>query len=1015
MPDAFISYSRKNIAFARLLMDAFEKHDIQVWIDWQDIPPSADWLAEVYEAIEQSDTFIFLISENSVVSEICSLEIAHAVKNNKRLIPIVVNEVEPTQVPGPLAALQWIFFNQEDQFGASISDLIAAIQIDQDWVKSHTRLQNRALEWSRKERSTASLLRGQDLARAETWLSQAAGKDPNPTALQTDYIFSSRQAADRRQRLGVIAALSGILVALTLGIWAWSQRTQAVNTTQARATAEAEAIAESQTRATAQAQAISEEHARATAQRILDEQFFSASARFLASQASTLRGEELDLGLLLSVEAFSMQDNLETRRNLLDALTDQNHVSRFLFTDLDMVFSSYALDPNGNLILYDRFEGTISVISLETGETLQQIDSPHGIAFQDPFIDPPYTPAAQPGIRLSLDGKTMLTGKTDGSWILWDASSLEPIGDPVTDHPGWETIISFSPSFDRIATLDDESIAIWDRETGEQLLTLDEFPGELEIMPIFTTDESTFIAAFEGPVIQVVDIQSGEIVHQWDLESNFGSPRLIKVNTQGTRLAAVSLDMILLFDLSNGKVLSSYRCGESCSFDRKSYEYQLFFDPQGQAYVLHRVIHDDLFSQRYDFQALYLVRLEEDPFFVSRFTHLESTWPIGFLFWIDPETMEVITFRSPLRGHELIVYDPLHPFRILEPVQFDQTFDSWTLAAFHPSMENILAIWMKGDRSTPSQINLWDLSSDSPIRMQSIEAPGLVRSIAHHPQGEVIAFAGEKDGITLWNWVQDTQTLLSLDLGKRVMELAFSADGQFLAARFDSEDAPVLIWDVETEEQIAEIDQVGQDTTEALAIAFHPQEPWLAVAYGDHVLLWDVEKHGSLGEIGLEEPGDVFVVLAFHPNGKVLVTGGADGIARWDLETFEPIALPNEANATSGNTSHLVYDPSGTWLIKGSLYSLKLFDAEAGDEIGQINPKGMNTLAKQDTLRFMSTLSFSASGARLSAYAQGNEILFWRLDTNTWLEAACYIANRNMTPEEWANYMGIQPYRETCP
>ena len=31
---------------------------LETWIDWQDIPHSADWLAEVYEAIEQAETFL---------------------------------------------------------------------------------------------------------------------------------------------------------------------------------------------------------------------------------------------------------------------------------------------------------------------------------------------------------------------------------------------------------------------------------------------------------------------------------------------------------------------------------------------------------------------------------------------------------------------------------------------------------------------------------------------------------------------------------------------------------------------------------------------------------------------------------------------------------------------------------------------------------------------------------------------------------------------------------------------
>ncbi|MGB3701967.1 MAG: toll/interleukin-1 receptor domain-containing protein, partial [Anaerolineales bacterium] len=61
MSDVFISYSRKDIAFARLLHNALDESELETWIDWQDIPPSADWLAEVYEAIEAADTFIFVI------------------------------------------------------------------------------------------------------------------------------------------------------------------------------------------------------------------------------------------------------------------------------------------------------------------------------------------------------------------------------------------------------------------------------------------------------------------------------------------------------------------------------------------------------------------------------------------------------------------------------------------------------------------------------------------------------------------------------------------------------------------------------------------------------------------------------------------------------------------------------------------------------------------------------------------------------------------------------------------
>ena len=52
MAGLFISYSRKDIAYAKLLHKALKEHDFDTWIDWQDIPPSTEWLKEVYSAIE---------------------------------------------------------------------------------------------------------------------------------------------------------------------------------------------------------------------------------------------------------------------------------------------------------------------------------------------------------------------------------------------------------------------------------------------------------------------------------------------------------------------------------------------------------------------------------------------------------------------------------------------------------------------------------------------------------------------------------------------------------------------------------------------------------------------------------------------------------------------------------------------------------------------------------------------------------------------------------------------------
>ena len=74
MADVFISYSRKDIEFAQRIHQELEARDRQPWVDWQDIPPTSEWLDEVYAGIQAADTFLFIISPDSVVSEICTLE-----------------------------------------------------------------------------------------------------------------------------------------------------------------------------------------------------------------------------------------------------------------------------------------------------------------------------------------------------------------------------------------------------------------------------------------------------------------------------------------------------------------------------------------------------------------------------------------------------------------------------------------------------------------------------------------------------------------------------------------------------------------------------------------------------------------------------------------------------------------------------------------------------------------------------------------------------------------------------
>lgn len=198
MTSLFISYSRKDIDFARKLTEAFKGQGLDFWIDWEDIPPTVDWWKEIEKGIEEADIFLFLISPDSASSKVCKQEIEAAVKNGKRLIPLVVRDIEEDEAPNELTHLNWIFIRESDDFKAAFDKLISAIKTDYEWVQIHRQLQVKALEWERSGHENSFLLRGKELQNAELRLATNSSREPRPTDLQREYVLKSRQATDRQ-------------------------------------------------------------------------------------------------------------------------------------------------------------------------------------------------------------------------------------------------------------------------------------------------------------------------------------------------------------------------------------------------------------------------------------------------------------------------------------------------------------------------------------------------------------------------------------------------------------------------------------------------------------------------------------------------------------------------------------------------------------------------------------------------------------------------------------------------
>jgi len=155
MADVFISYAREDQQFVRRLQNALEEHNRETWIDWKDIPLTAKWKQEVFSAIEQADSFAAVISPDFIVSKPCQEELDHATHDNKRMVPLWHRDVADEEVPPDLAAHQYVYLRESDDFEDSFERLLEALDTDMEWVRFHTRLLSGAKEWEKEVETLA--------------------------------------------------------------------------------------------------------------------------------------------------------------------------------------------------------------------------------------------------------------------------------------------------------------------------------------------------------------------------------------------------------------------------------------------------------------------------------------------------------------------------------------------------------------------------------------------------------------------------------------------------------------------------------------------------------------------------------------------------------------------------------------------------------------------------------------------------------------------------------------------
>lgn len=869
MPDIFISYSRKDKAFVKRLFDALESHSKDAWVDWENIPLTAEWLEEIYSGIESSDAFAFVISPDSVRSEVCSLELGHAIEHNKRLVPIMHRDLveahDRAALHPSISSHNWIFFNDENHFDQSIKHLIDALNTDLRHLQTHTRLLMRSVEWNEKERDHSHVLRGTELKEAQQWLAQSEGKQPVPTELQRDYIEASQKAAAARQRNIILTAVYGLVV-LSLAVFAFWQALNAENRRLEADTQRGIAVNNAATAVAAQATSVFNEGL--------------AQSLALASNAQEVlyRDNNPSLAVVIALAANSGEHISRLAPSVL-AQAAYSPGQRIVKEGFAEYGARVALDTTGELALSAAAENDLILWNLETGEEL------HRWPFGDHQI---YAVEFSPQNDHILVATIANEAGEAGELVLYDARTFDEIMQ-IPEVENFNDLAFNTDGTKAAAGSENGTVFIYEIPSGN-LLNRYDFEGDIVWSVLFNLDDSEVFASYDSGEVRGWNIETGDF---YSLTTTRIEAEALALTPDGQRLLVGYGDgAIIIWGLETREQIDQLTGHTNDVWD-------IAISPDGKTAI----------SGSYDTTLIYWNLEKDEP--LRRFIgHTSAVYGVDItddgrvLSGAWDGTMRVWDLYN---GAELARYEP-HDDWVWSVVPFVgedgaqmllsssrnaviilsnlDTGEARTFETVHTA--DIIGLDLNQDHtqaissSRDGQVVLWDLASGKPLRLLEGHS-GAVRSVAFSPDGKKALSGGENSDsseaeIILWDMTDFAEICRFSGHDGRVWSVDFSSDGKWAVS--GSVDKLVLLWDVENCQEIGRF--VGHEGV-VYSVRFSPDNSQILSASEDGSLrLWDIASQQELRRFS-GHTADVNSAV-FSPDGLTIISGSDDrSIHLWDV------------------------------------------------------------------------------------------------------------------------------------
>jgi WD40 repeat protein len=782
------------------------------------------------------------------------------------------------------------------------------------------------------------------------------------------YRHREQLARERRRRWTIFGLSIGLVLMFALAVFAWVQRNNAVY--QAKVALAKQLVAQ-------------------------------------AESTNALRSDRQMFATLLATYSMELIPSSEASQVLLGS-TQARTLAATLLPDF---VNSVEFSRDGKLVV-STGGNTVVVLDTTSGKEIARRE----------FSDPVYTAAFSP------NGQFIVSSSKNKKVCVWEVASQKDVHCFTKDDNGYQIV--FSPNEKYFAAAGEQFIHVWETDTLKLVNKLRTNSG-----PVFNfvfSQDGSLVVAGDKSFGRVWDVVSGEEIFRlkingqvnavaidsknqyvvtggedskvrvWDIVakkeilhvSHAGAVNSVRISPDGKYFASGSSDNTLrLWDLTNGSELS--RMSHDVSV------FQIAFSPDGGQLVsassdktarvweaatgreIARMAHDELVSA---------VAFSPDGKYVASgsYDHTVRVWPTAtnaVLLRMDSAGKVYSAMFSP--DGQLAATGAsdgtARVWNISNGKEIYRVDHDWYVFSLAFSKDGKDLVSGGGDTVIVSDVQ----TGKEIFRGKHSDN---IYSVSFSPDGRYVASGGADFTACVWEVASGvTQPQACIQHEGKVHAVAFSPDGRYVVS--GSDDRTARVWDAMNGQEILRLEHEN----EVFSVAFSPDGKFVLTGDSKTAQVWDAATGAKISQV----EHNLFVYSAtFSPDGKYVVSGGGKIVKIWESATGKEVASLTHG----GNINWVAFSPDGKYITSGDDLSGRVWNATTGEEIARM---AHGNLVK--------TVAFSPDGKYIISGGFDRTARIWSWQPDDLVANSCAALPRNLTEDEWQQYLGDVEYEKICP